>query len=332
MKKKSPLQILKSDRVQALELAHKKGSAATMAQLRRVQSELDRRLRQVEGLSGPGKDSFTAAQLHTTLAQIENAIAQVQAGVKDTVLANGKATAMDAAQHTVDYIQRADERFMGVATRLPIREAAVLDHAVMGTESSLLRRLVGDDKAGPGILQRYGVAVIEKFEDRLRMRMLAKTPWEDVRNELIASSPFLQEAPASWAERIVRTEIMGAHNRAQFEGLRSVNKAVGGTMLKILAATFDNRTAADSYALHGQIRRPEEAFEDWYHAYQHPPNRPNDRETVVPHNMAWPIPSSLAWKSDAEVSARWREAGNKRPVPSRPLMTTVPLDKIGKAA
>ena len=37
------------------------------------------------------------------------------------------------------------------------------------------------------------------------MRFLAKTPWADVRNELIAESPFLQDKPAHWAERIVRT-------------------------------------------------------------------------------------------------------------------------------
>lgn len=331
-KKRDPLELLKSDRNQAFSLAQRKGGTQTRALLRKAQKKLNARLRGVEGLSGAGPDSFTAAQLRTTLAQIRYALAEIRGGVQNVVIDDGKITAEKAAAHTLEYIQRADQQFTGIAQRLPIREAAVLDHAVKGTESSILRRLVGDKKKGPGVLDRYGERTIENFEKRLQMRFLAKTPWEDVRNELIADSPFLQEAPAHWAERIVRTEIMAAHNRAQFEGLRAVNKEVGGGMLKILVSTFDGRTGADSYALHGQIRRPTQAFEDWYHAYQHPPNRPNDRETVVPHNMAWPIPPTLAWKSDAEVSARWVQLGNKRALPARPRMTTVPLDKIGKAA
>lgn len=331
-RRNDPLAILKSDRNQAFALAQVKGGAQTRKLLQKAQRELNARLRRVEGLKGPGKDSFTSTQLRTTLAQIRHALAEIQSGVSDVVVDDGKLTAEKAAQHTLEYIKRADQSFTGVANRLPIREAAVLDHAVKGTESSILRRLMGDKKKAPGILDRYGENTIDDFEKRLQMRFLAKTPWEDVRNELIATSPFLQEAPAHWAERIVRTEIMGAHNRAQFEGLRAVNKEVGGSMLKILAATFDSRTGADSYALHGQIRKPTQAFQDWYHSYQHPPNRPNDRETVVPHNMAWPIPPNLAWRSDSEVNARWIQLGNKKSLPARPKMTTVPLDKIGKAA
>lgn len=325
---KDPLVLLKSDRNQALKLAREKGVKQTIKMLKEAQEKLNQRLRRVEGL-GPGKDSFTSAQLRTTLAQIRLAIEEVRQSMKKTVVDDGKHTAEKAALHTLEYIQRADQRFTGIGQRLPIREAAVLDHALKGTESSVLRRLLGEPGKAKGILERYGEATVGKFEERLQMRFLTKTPWNDVRNELIADSPFLQQEPRFWAERIVRTELMAAHNRAQWEGLRAVNSEVGGGMLKILVATFDNRTAADSYALHGQIRRPHEAFEDWYHLYQHPPNRPNDREGVVPHNMEWPIPSALAWKSDAEVSARWIEQGNKKALPPRPTMTTVPLDKIG---
>ena len=333
MTKRDPLQILKADRNQALKLAQVKGVKQTRRMLREAQTTLNKRLRHVEGLRGAGKESFTAAQLRATLAQINSVLAEIKGGIRTTVVDDGKLTAERAAQHTLEYIQRADQKFTGIGQRLAIREAAVLDHAVKGAESSVLRRLMGEGgKEAKGILERYGTNVVASFEERLRMRFLAKTPWNDVRNELIAESRFLQDAPAYWAERIVRNEVMAAHNRAQYEGLRAVNKEVGGGMLKILAATFDNRTAADSYAVHGQIRRPHEAFEDWHHAYAHPPNRPNDRETVVPHNMEWPIPTELAWKSDAEVNARWLEQGNKQALPPRPRMTTVPLDKIGRLA
>lgn len=331
MPPRDPLKILDVDRRQALTLARKKGVGETARMLRKAQRELNKRLRTVEGLQGAGKDSFTAAQMRTTLAQISAAIREIQGTMRSTVVDEGKQTAERATEHTLQYIQRADQRFTGIASRLPIREAAVLDHAVNRTNSSVLQRLLGTKKR-KGILERYSENTIRQFEERLQMRFLAKKPWADVRNELIADSPFLQEQPAHWAERIVRTEVMAAHNRAQFEGMRAVNREIGGGMLKILAATFDNRTGADSYAQHGQIRRVSEAFQDWNHLYQSPPNRPNDRETMVPHNIDWPLPPQLTWKSDGEVQARWTMLGNKRALPPRPKMTTVPLDSIGKPA
>jgi len=122
----------------------------------------------------------------------------------------------------------------------------------------------------------------------------------------------------------------GIYNRAGWESIREADEQLGD-MLKILSATFDDRTGADSYAVHGQIRRPEESFQSWFGLYQHPPNRPNDREVVVPHRMSWPIPPYLAWRSDAQVLARWHYDGRKGSPPPRPLMTTVPLEKIGIA-
>lgn len=322
--------MLKSNRQQAVDFAAKKGVDSTKALLERAQKELNARLRQVSGLSGPGSESFSAAQVRTTLAQIKTVLAGFTPGMEKVVISDGKLTAHVAAEQAIAYIQDADRSFTGIAQRLPIREAAVLDHAVQGAESSILRRLSGDGEKGPGILQRYNEAVIGKFEERLQQRFVQRKPWDDVRNELIADSDFLQAAPASWAERIVRTELMGAHGRAGWEGIREVDKEVGGTMLKILVATFDNRTAADSYAVHGQIRRVDEAFDTWQGSMQHPPARPNDREVVVPHNMDWPILPALAWKSDGEVAARWAQEGRKGSPPSRPKMTTVPLDKIGR--
>lgn len=321
-----PMALLKIDRRQALDLASRKGVGQTTRLLKSAQQELAQRLRQVEGSRGAGRDSFTAAQLRAALAQLRATTAAVAQGVRGVVVGDGKLAAETAAQHALQYIRRADQRFTGIGQRLPIREAAVMDHAVRGAESSVLRRLLGDGRGG-GILQRYSENTIGEFEKRLQLRFLAKTPWEDVRNELIAESPFLQQKPAFWAERIVRTELMNAHNAAQWEGLRAVNQQVGGTMLKVLVATFDNRTASDSYAVHGQIRRPEEAFEDWYHKYQHPPNRPNDRETVVPHNLDWPFPPELRQRSDGEVAARWAAEGRKGSPPPRPRMTTVPPER-----
>jgi hypothetical protein len=122
---------------------------------------------------------------------------------------------------------------------------------------------------------------------------------------------------------------MAASNRASWESIQQV-QATDGQMVKLLAATFDDRTGADSWAVHGQIRRVSEAFESWFGLYQAPPNRPNDREIVAPHNTRWPIPKYLEWKTDGEVAQRWREQKRKGSPPPRPKMTTVPLTEFPK--
>jgi len=323
---RDPLDTLRITRQQALALAQEKGVAKMRKQLMQAQRELNLRLQ--SAIQGPGEDSFTAHQIRVALEQVRATLAIVKGGMRKTTLETGKLAAEDASTQAVRYIAESQAKYVGIGQKLGFRESRVLDRAIVGTESSLLNRLQGDPKAGPGILDRYGDNVIRRFEERLQQRFIQKKPWNDVRNELIAESPFLQQAPGYWAERIVRTEVMGAHNRANWETMRAVNDEVG-EMLKILSATFDSRTASDSYAVHGQIRRVNEAFEDWYHMYQHPPNRPNDREVVVPHRMNWPIPPNLAWRSDSEVSAKWAEEGRKGSPPPRPRMTTVPLERIG---
>jgi len=110
-------------------------------------------------------------------------------------------------------------------------------------------------------------------------------------------------------------------------------------MVKILVAGFDDRTAWDSYQVHGQIRKLSEPFE-WITrdgqriAYMTPPNRPNDRETVIYHRVVMPIPDDLKPVSDAEYEAvfvkQCKSKKNKSPSPpARPRMTTVPLTWFG---
>jgi len=122
---------------------------------------------------------------------------------------------------------------------------------------------------------------------------------------------------------------MGAYNRAGWEAIREADAQLGD-MVKIVSETFDSRTGADSFAVHGQIRRPEEAFEWWDGLYHHPPNRPNDRATVVPHRVSWPIPPALAWRSQGEITARWHMEGRRGSPPDRPKMTTIPLGQFGQ--
>lgn len=330
MKRSTPLEILRRSREQALDFAGKAGAARMKRVLEKAQRDLEQRLQQAEGLGGPGAASFTAAQLRATLAQVRDVLrATALPAMRDEILDVGKMAAESATQNTIDYVRAADQAFTGLARPLAIDQAALFDRAVAGTEASILRRIGSnpDDPRQPGVLQRYGMNTVGAFEDVLQQRLLAQAPWSDVRNQLIAESPFLQGQPMYWAERIVRTESMGASNRASGESITALGEEVDD-MVKVNSATFDGRTSADSYAVHGQIRRTTEAFDSWFGSFMHPPDRPNDRSVVVPHRLAWPFPASLRPKSDGEIAARWAAEGRKGSPPARPKLSTVPLDKL----
>lgn len=337
--KTNAAEALKRTRESARKVSEQTGKKRLGRLLRKAQADLNQRIVRAEGLKGPGKDSFTATQLRITLLQVEQVVKDLNRGVKDLIVSQGKTAADAAASGTLDYMARAERKYKGINARLPLAEAVLKDRAVTRTEASILRRLTAaGDPAGEGILQRYGMSTVGKFEEQLQLGIVTRKPWAEMRADLISESAFLQQAPASWAERIVRTETMAAYNRAGWETTRDAQSELGD-MVKILSATFDDRTAWDSYLVHGQIRRPDEAFEGPFGMYQHPPNRPNDREVVVPHRISWPLPGSLAPRSVSEAEAAYRSKvknpgarGGSPPSFARgwPL-TTVPREQFGRS-
>jgi len=91
----------------------------------------------------------------------------------------------------------------------------------------------------------------------------------------------------------VRTEqSFASHRRQIFDLIDNFGDAAEDEFAKQLVATRDDRTGDDSLFVDGQVRRLMEEFEDNEgRRYQHPPNRPNDREVVVvvPAALAVPV-------------------------------------------
>ncbi len=304
--------------------------------LENAERTLVQRLALVRG--GPG--TFTYEQMQSALFQIRQVILELNVGVADVIVDGALEAAEHAAAGTIDYLGRVDQEFRGLGSQpIALNEAAMFEQARVGARSSVLRRLASSGEGAPGapveeqaaktgILDRYGMNVIGSFEETLQRGLLTRNPWESIKSEIVGSSPFLQSKPGFWAERIVRTEIMGAYNRGSWEANREADDQLGD-MVKILSAVFDDRTGSDSFAVHGQIRLPDEAFESWFGLYQHPPNRPNDREIVVPHRISWPLPPYLKARLDAEIATRWKLEKRKGAMPPRPNMTTVDIGRFG---
>lgn len=337
-----PADVLRRNRATALAMAQRGGAQRLLALLTKASTDLERRLTQAEGLKGPGKDSFTYQRLDLALRQVRDVTQAVVAGMRGVLVDQVGDLAEQSSRDLHEYMTAANEKFTGVADQgLRLREVDMLDRATQGARSSLLRRIAtsGEDASPPeakdthrgkmGVLERYGVETVGAFEEVMRAGVISGATWDEMRTDLVEQSPFLQGKPRHWAERILRTEQMGAQNRAGWESIRAADDDLGD-MLKIISCVFDGRTGADSYAVHGQIRRPDEPFETWFGAMMHPPDRPNDRAVVVPHRMSWPLPEYLQPRGDDEVAMRWVAEGRKGAPPPRPLMTTVPLDQIGK--
>ena len=139
------------------------------------------------------------------------------------------------------------------------------------------RRQVGEALA---LLSRGEVvAVAPQFPSRARTQApLARARLEGLTvaqtSEALAADAAISDFRA---ERIVRTEQSFAMHRRQIEDARALDLG----LRKQLVAVRDDRTGEDSLRVDGQIREIDEPFFDGVRHYMHPPNRPNDRETVV---------------------------------------------------
>jgi hypothetical protein len=334
-KKRDPLEaareVLAQNRGYAIGFLEQAGQRRTEQLLTDAAQDLAKRLKAAER-RGLGKETFTHQQLRSTLAQVQAVTKDLNKHLKTHLFDQAKPAARRGAEGVAQYMTAADKAFRGAGTQpLALRTAAMLEAGEEGAESSILDRIL-EDQSHPsrmGVLQRYGVAVIDHFERQLRKGVVARKSRAEMVDDLVEESPFLKAAPRFWAERIVRTELHHALNRGQYEATKKADEQLGD-MVKIISSVFDDRTGADSFAVHGQIRRPEEAFESWYGLFQYPPDRPNDRGVVVPHRVAWPIPEYLAWVDAELIAKRWIAEGNKQRMPERPLMTTIPLGSFGK--
>lgn len=326
---------LDQSRAAAVELVRGMGAEKTRALLERSAEALRARLQAVAGSLGP--DTYTVVQLRAALAQVQHVLVTTTLpALRDAVVDSAEEAGRAGAQHTVDYLAAADRAFRGAGEQpLPLRVAGMLHEGVSGARASVLRRLASEPaprgkhrgprkKVRVGILARYGIETVGAFEEELRVGLVAKKSWTEMRESITKRSPFLQGKPSHWAHRIVRTEVMSAHGAAAHHSIQQANRDLGGGMLKILSETFDDRTAADSWDDHGQCRRPDEDFENWYGPFPYPAGRPNDRAIIVPHRQRWPLPDYLQPKTDEEVEEAWRREGHKKDMPSRSLISTVP--------
>lgn len=260
--------------------------AAQRAAITDLQNRLTKLL-----VTGKG-ETFSAFQLRLALEQLRESVRGLERQFgKQLGLATDEMLG-EGAKQTRAALVRLESVYKGTLPRLPVGEAAVFTGAYPTIRSSLL---VSNQTS----VARYGATLIAAGEQAIAHTLLTGGTQQQVADAVGTAMNV------NWwrAERIARTESAYAFNASAFLQVQADAAELGDLMGRwselvddLTGAPYDDRVAADSLALHGQIARPGAAFtmpvsqnvsaKLWGKTWLYPPNRCNDRScygTWRPH-------------------------------------------------
>lgn len=242
----------------------------------------------------------------SAVRRLRAAAAKTAQRTADRLARELEAAARSSAEESLRGLTRFAGRLTGTAG--PLDDETTFRATTHGPRAALT---AGRTRALAGLRQNIDASV--------RQRLLDTVSREDAKMADVLAAVAAGFEDSWWmAERVIRTEASYAYNAAQVAGVQELAKAHPGVMMRwtelIDDATgkpFDDRVAADSFAMHGQVAAPGDMFtmpgsmpasaslskkkiaslvgQSWYH----PPNRPNDRAVLTPWMPGWGIP---AWR------------------------------------
>lgn len=249
--------------------------------------------------------TFAAHQQRIVIAQLRQGQAIIaKRMVKDFTPLSVEAQEMSLRGLVTD-VAKLSKYYTGAEVVLSVDAAAVFAGVMDDVSTSLLR-------VHESSMARYGVRIVEKVENRMALAMLQGESSSDVIDDIA------ETIDGEWwqGERIVRSEMSRARNRAHAAGVEEDSKEIPELMLQWdehcdeTGEPLDDRVAVDSIAMHGQVSKvpalfymPATApFPDakgnttvpkslvdagpWDEA----PCRPNGREILVGWMQEWGIP------------------------------------------
>lgn len=232
--------------------------------------------------------AWSRAAAMAAIMQLQEALQTVMAAEAGPVfLAAAVAVSKAAMARQAALLRALDKRFTGSAR--PLNFDALVWAEKQGDRLGRLRL-----PAVQAAASRYSTSVIADLERSLTANALLGKPWWEA-EKLLRRSTARALADEQWRiDRIMRTETAAIYNGSMLAAMEAEDTPAD-PMLKRLSATFDKVTGRDSVAAHGQIRKVGEPFQDIRgRLYQAPPNRPHDRELVLPHRASWgPTPPAL---------------------------------------
>lgn len=218
-----------------------------------------------------------------------------------------------AHAHSVEWFTAMDKARLGAAKPLEWN-TLVWRERVAGTVATSRLRTHRQS------FQRYGASVVLEVERLVAANIVVGASPNEIRDRVARATRRVTKDREWMVDRIIRTEMSHAYNGTQMETLRAENEE-DGPVLKKLRNVYDVATAQDTYVIGEQSKPLGEPFFDAYHGreFMQPPNRPNDRATVV----GW----RPSWGSDALV-----ERGRQRVEPEAPPPAPEGLEALFAAA
>lgn len=213
------------------------------------------------------------------MALIGRGVADLQA--RQAAVLTGAVPAITRASHgrMIDLLQTLDRQYRGSVRPLSFAPLAWLETQTRDLGQVRLREYSRS-------YARYGAVAVRQIEDEIAKLALTGQPWTRARQKVWLAVRDVVGDRQWMVDRILRTETSALYNGTALAAMLEEDKPES-PMLKRLVSTFDSRTGRDSVRVHGQVRAVREPFFDGTRSYQAPPNRPHDRELVVPHRPEW---------------------------------------------
>ncbi len=245
---------------------------------------------------GRNTNTFSETQMRMFQAQVRQGQMDIAKRMGEVLAAATEETKADALRGAIRNFKQLEKKFTGVATSLPVEEAARFA-GVMGKNTSLIRR------HSMKLMGKAGAAVVGKLEQELALSLITGETVGDAidRVQSVTGKSWYQ------SERIVRTEQAWAFNATHAEAIADSLEDMPDIMMRwtelvddSTGRPLDDRVGEDSIAMHGQLATPGGKFtmpskaivpvKMWGMSWSHPPNRPNDRATLQPWRPHWNIP------------------------------------------
>lgn len=252
-----------------------------------ARDELQQRL---EGLARQGKgQTFEAQHLRLVLTQVIDTLRGFQGQLQDHLRETGHLAARVAPRQIAQMIGRVESHFGRMTPVVQAAQIAVVRGVYPSVAPTLLDRYRESAR-------RYGPQALVAIKNKLALSMIEGDSVDQTVDRLVKPRGIFDGE--RWrAERIVRTEMSWTFGVAKQRSMEQLRPAVP-RLLKRLVATRDSREGDDSKQLDGQTV-PIEAPFIWVVKnskgiptgqvipYMQPPNRPNDREVVIPWVADW---------------------------------------------
>lgn len=229
-------------------------------------------------------NTFQTTQLRSAMVQVDVWAKQLKQKSVRHIMGEADFVQDLAIGHLVKQVRDQEKQFTGASSPLSIEEAGNFVAYKTAERPTLLRRFDNS-------MSVYGAQSVSGVERILATGLLTAKPVDDVIEDVAGRLGFLDED--RWrAERIVRTELIGAYNFTNHGVLADIQQNDFPDMQKKWCAHLDVRTSTICEDLNDTIRSTNGAWvipgrkgAERFVAY--PPAHPNCRCTICAWRRSW---------------------------------------------